>query len=90
MVNLEIPRQKFTYSSPKGHSSGRLQRLLKGHTISSSISLIFCTVVMIVRRNTAENKAALFDHFPFLHSLLCCSNDEDGDTVTLSLALTLN
>jgi hypothetical protein len=67
-----------------GHHS---ECVLKGHTISSSISLIFCTVVMIAPRNKAENKAALLTslpHFSDFPSLL--QQRRDGDTVTLSLA----
>jgi hypothetical protein len=63
----------------------RSQSAPKGHTISSSISLIFCTVVMIALRNKAEIEllALTFPPSPFP---LCCSNDEDGDTITLSPA----
>jgi hypothetical protein len=41
---------------PSAHYS---QSVLKAHTISSSISLIFCTVVMVALSNTGEDKAAL-------------------------------
>jgi len=75
---------------PLGHYS---QSVLKGHTISSSISLIFCTVVMVVPSNKAENKAALLT-LPISASRRSlsfrCSKDEDGDTFTLSLAFSLD